>query len=103
MTPGRPPATAPEPHTADQATEDAMSNATTVSPAHSASTASTLITNIAALVTNDPSLGDGSPSDWSRTPRSPSRATASCGPVIKAKHPPLTIGSTQVAGPSSPA
>lgn len=65
MTPGRPPPRpAPEPApTADQATEDAMSNATTVSPAHSASTASTLITNIAALVTNDPSLGDGSPSD----------------------------------------
>lgn len=38
-----------------------MSNATTVSPAHSASSASTLITNIAALVTNDPSLGWGSP------------------------------------------
>ncbi|MEU6817294.1 imidazolonepropionase [Streptomyces sp. NPDC046860] len=47
--------------TADQATKDAMSNATIVSPTHSASTASTLITNIAALVTNDPSLGDGSP------------------------------------------
>jgi imidazolonepropionase len=64
MTPGRPPARRPAPGpapTADQATEDAMSNATTVSPAHSASTASTLITNIAALVTNDPSLGDGSP------------------------------------------
>jgi imidazolonepropionase len=61
MTPGPPTAAAPEPHTADQATEDAMSNATTVSPAHSASTASTLITNIAALVTNDPSLGDNSP------------------------------------------
>ncbi|MET7732748.1 imidazolonepropionase [Streptomyces sp. NPDC005402] len=62
MTPGStPPRPAPEPApTADQATEDAMSNATTVSPAHSASTASTLITNIAALVTNDPSL-DGSP------------------------------------------
>lgn len=67
MTPGRTPARpapVPEPApTADQATKDAMSNATTVSPAHSASTASTLITNIAALVTNDPSLGDGSPSD----------------------------------------
>jgi imidazolonepropionase len=65
MSPGRPPArpaSAPEPDpTADQATKDAMSNATTVSPAHSASTASTLITNIAALVTNDPSLGDNSP------------------------------------------
>jgi imidazolonepropionase len=63
MTPGRPPPRpAPEPApTADQATEDAMSNATTVSPAHSASTASTLITNIASLVTNDPSLGDRSP------------------------------------------
>ncbi|MFH9859699.1 imidazolonepropionase [Streptomyces sp. NPDC017202] len=57
--PGRP-APAPDP-TADQASKDAMSNATTVSPAHSASTASTLITNIAALVTNDPSLGDFSP------------------------------------------
>lgn len=67
MTRGRPPArpaSASEPDpTADQATKDAMSNATTVSPAHSASTASTLITNIAALVTNDPSLGDNSPSD----------------------------------------
>lgn len=69
MTPGRPPtrpapepAPAPDP-TADQATKDAMSSPTNVSPAHSASTASTLITNIAALVTNDPSLGDGSPSD----------------------------------------
>lgn len=72
MTAGRPPTrpapapaplSAPEPDpTADQATKDAMSNATTVSPAHSASTASTLITNIAALVTNNPSLGDGSPS-----------------------------------------
>ncbi|GAA2922336.1 MULTISPECIES: imidazolonepropionase [Streptomyces] len=65
MTPGRPPArpaSVPEPDpTADQATKDAMSNATTVSPAHSASTASTLITNIASLVTNDPSLGWGSP------------------------------------------
>lgn len=55
-------APAPDP-TADQATKDAMSSPTNVSPAHSASTASTLITNIAALVTNDPSLGDGSPSD----------------------------------------
>ncbi|MER5719270.1 imidazolonepropionase [Streptomyces sp. NPDC002132] len=55
-------ASAPDPHpTADQASKDAMSNATTVSPAHSASTASTLITNIAALVTNDPSLSDSSP------------------------------------------
>lgn len=64
MTPTRPsgPASAPEP-TADQATKDAMSSPTTVSPANSASTASTLITNIAALVTNDPSLGDRSPSD----------------------------------------
>jgi imidazolonepropionase len=63
MIPGRPSErSAPEPDpTADQATKDAMSNATTVSPAHSASTASTLITNIAALVTNDPSSGDGSP------------------------------------------
>ncbi|MFJ4695202.1 imidazolonepropionase [Streptomyces sp. NPDC088766] len=65
MTAGRPfarPASAPEPDpTADQASKDAMSNATTDSPAHSASTASTLITNIAALVTNDPSLGDFSP------------------------------------------
>ncbi|GAA2451655.1 imidazolonepropionase [Streptomyces glaucus] len=63
MTPGRPPARpAPGPDpTADQASKDAMSNATTVSPASSASTASTLITNIAVLVTNDPSLGRGSP------------------------------------------
>ncbi|MEU0676158.1 imidazolonepropionase [Streptomyces sp. NPDC006172] len=65
MTPRRPlprSAGAPDPHpTADQASKDAMSNATTVIPAHSASTASTLITNIAALVTNDPSLSDSSP------------------------------------------
>ncbi|MFI6207148.1 imidazolonepropionase [Streptomyces sp. NPDC051041] len=63
MTPGRPPARpAPGPDpTADQASKDAMSNATTVSPASSASTASTLITNIAVLVTNDPSPDDGTP------------------------------------------
>ncbi|MEU8648368.1 imidazolonepropionase [Streptomyces sp. NPDC048737] len=65
MTAGRPfarPVPVPEPDpTADQASKDAMSNATTDSPAHSASTASTLVTNIAVLVTNDPSLGDFSP------------------------------------------
>ncbi|GLJ92492.1 imidazolonepropionase [Streptomyces poonensis] len=38
-----------------------MSSPSTASPAESASTASTVITNIAALVTNDPSLGDDSP------------------------------------------
>ncbi|MCF4138673.1 imidazolonepropionase [Streptomyces sp. Tue 6430] len=65
MTAGRSrarPASAPEPDpTADQASKDAMSSATTDNPAHSASTASTLVTNIAALVTNDPSSGDCSP------------------------------------------
>lgn len=36
---------------------------TTNSAVAPADTAATLITNIAGLVTNDPSLGDGSPSD----------------------------------------
>ncbi|GAA2283738.1 imidazolonepropionase [Streptomyces ruber] len=38
-----------------------MSSPSTASPADSASSASTVITNIAALVTNDPSLSDRSP------------------------------------------